>query len=141
MGTVIWVNYLKAGQVTSDQSDKWAIYRFTDKLDRICSGIGIRNLSDFQDTTDAEANLAEDIGTQEGAIDTYALMAEKGKWFEPDEGLAVIDRLLTELRERPVRFGLLGDKYSMVVAELEECRQSVQKAEDDGALFHLSVVT
>ncbi len=140
MSTVIWVNYLKAGRVTSDQSDKWAMLRFTDKLDKICSKIGIRNLSDFQDTTDAEANLAEDFGNREDAVDTYALMAEKGKWFDPDEGLEVIDKLLTALREQPVRFGLLEDKYSTVVAELEESRQSIQKAKDDGAFFHLSVV-
>ncbi|MBI5250148.1 MAG: hypothetical protein HY912_11700, partial [Desulfomonile tiedjei] len=84
MSTVIWVNYLKAGKVTSDESDKWAMYRFADKLDRICAGIGIRNLSDFHDITDAEANLADDLGVQEDATDTYTLMAEKGKWFEPD---------------------------------------------------------
>lgn len=140
MSTVIWVNYLKDGKVTSDQSDKWALYRFTDKLDAMCSKIGIPNLSEFHDTTDAEANLADDLGVSEGSSDTYTLMAQKGKWFEPDEGLRVLEKLLAVLRERPVRFGLLGDKYPIVLAELEECVQSIQKAKDDGALFHLSVV-
>lgn len=140
MSTVIWVNYLKAGKVTSDESDKWAIYRFSDKLDLICLRIGIRKLSDFHDTIDAEANLSDEVDIGENVADTYDLMARKGRWFQPEDGLEVVNRLLTELQEKPVRFGLLGDKYPMVAAELEECRKSIQIAKDDGALFHMSVV-
>jgi hypothetical protein len=138
MSTVIWVNYLNDGKVTNDESDKWAIYKFTDKIDKICLRIGERKLSDFHDTTDAEANLQEvDDG---GVVDTYTLMAQKGKWFHPDEGLQVVEKLLNELRERPVRFGLVGDKHSQVIEELEECVQSIKRAKQEGALFHFGVV-
>jgi hypothetical protein len=33
MSTVLWANYLSDGTVTSDESDKYALYKFLDKLD------------------------------------------------------------------------------------------------------------
>jgi len=140
MSTVIWVNYLKEGRVSSDESDKWAVYRFAGKLDRVCGRIGVRKLSDFHDTTDAEANLAPELGRDDAGVDTYRLMAEQGQWFDPDEGLAVLGKLLGELRAHPVHFGILSDRYTDVMADLEECERSIQKAKADGSRFHLCVV-
>jgi hypothetical protein len=40
-----------------------------------------------------------------------------------------------------VRFGLLKDHYIEVVVDLAECRQSIDKARQQGAKFKLCVVT
>ena len=144
MSTVIWVNRLKDGNVTSDQVDRWALYRFADKLDRLCDELGVTRLSEFHDTTDLEANLALEVeGEDEGGeqeLDTYRLMVEKGKWFSPEKGVAVFDRLLERVQAEPVRFGLLTDRREEVVRELEECRSALESIAADDAEFHLCIV-
>jgi len=141
MSTVLWVHYLKDGIVTSEQQDLWAMYRFSDHLDRLCAKIGARPLSEFHDTTDAEANLAPVHHESVGTLDSYLRMASRGQWFSPDEGLVIIDRLLDTLRQSPMRFGLLKDRYIEVMVDLAACRQSIDKARQQGSKFNLCVVT
>jgi hypothetical protein len=138
MGMTIWVNYLKNGKVSSDESDKSALYRHLDKLDKLCAKLRVRKLSDFLDTTDLEANASGDPAV---GSNTWELMAKRGKWFDPDEGLSVLSALIELMRAEPVRFGLLSDNYPQVLADLTECRASVERAKNDGAQFHLCVVS
>jgi hypothetical protein len=140
VSTVIWVNWLKDGKVTSDDVDRWALYRFADKLDLLCEELDVTPLSEFHDTTDLEVNLAPEDEEIDEEVDTYQLMAEKGKWFPPQRGIEVIDRLLERLRARPVRFGLLSDHGVEVVTELEGCRAILERIEGEDALFHLCIV-
>ena len=140
MSTVIWVNYLRDGKVSSDESDKWALYRFAGKLDRLCSKLGLPPLSGFHDTTDARANLEPETGDGTEIPNTWETMAETGDWYFPDDGLRVIEALLAELERNPVRFGFFGDRYGDVVAELKEARASIARAKTMEAQFHLCVV-
>ncbi|MDH3255447.1 MAG: hypothetical protein OEM62_10675 [Acidobacteriota bacterium] len=143
MSTVIWVNRLKDGKVTSDDVDRRALYTFADKLDRLCHELGVTRLSEYHDTTDLEANLApetDESDEDDDFPDTYELMAEKGKWFPPEQGIEVVDRLLEHLKRKPVRFGLLGDHSEEVMRELEECRAVLERIKADGAKFHFCIV-
>ena len=141
MSTVLWVHYFTDGRITSDQQDLWAMYRYSDRLDSLCAKIGVRPLSEFHDTTDAEANLGPAPDESAGTFDAYVRMASRGKWFSPEEGLEIIDRLLDALRQNPLRFGLLKDRYVEVMAELSACRQAIDFARQQRAKFNLCVVT
>jgi len=137
MGMTVWVNYLKEGHVSSDESDKSAMYRHVDKLDKLCVKLGVPTLSGFLDTTDLEVSMSDepvDTGN------TWELMARKGKWFHPDEGVKVLSALIEQLQKQPIRFGLLSDGYPQVMQDLSDCRDSIIKARQDGAQFHLCVV-
>ncbi len=137
MGMTIWVNYLKDGRVSSDEADKSAMYRHVDKLDKLCAKLSVRKLSEFLDTTDLEANMS-DAPLEEGS--SWELMAKRGRWFHPDEGLKIVSALIEQLEKEPIRFGLLSDNYSQVLEDMRECRASIVKAKDAGAQFHLCVV-
>jgi len=142
MSTVLWVHCLKDGSITSEQQDLWAMYHFSSSLDRLCAKIGVRPLSEFSDATavDAEEDLTPLPGEPVGTLDLYLRIASRGKWFPPQEGLDILDRLLDTLRRSPVRFGLLKDHYIEVMVDLAECRQSIEKARQQGAKFKLCVV-
>ena len=142
MSTVLWVRYLKNGSITSEQQDLWAMYHFSDRLDRLCAKIGVRPLSEFHDAADADAeeDLAPAPHESAGTLHEYLKMASRGPWFPPEEGLDILDKLLDSLRRSPVRFGLLKDRYIEVMVDLVECRQSIEKARQQGAKFKLCVV-
>jgi hypothetical protein len=137
MSTVLCVHYLKDGSITSEEQELWAMYHFSDRLDRLCAKIGTRPISEFCETTEAEADVA--IRTEEtvGTLDSYLRAASRGQWFPPEEGLVTIDRLLDALRKSPMRFGLLKDHYVEIMVDLVACRQSLDKARQQKAKFRL----
>ena len=137
MGMTIWVNTLKDGAVTSDESDKSAMYRHLNRLDGVCVEIGLHKLSGFLDTTDLETAFAGDDATGENG---WERMAKVGQWFLPQEGVAVLTGLIARLREKPVRFGLLSNQYAEVLEDLGDCLASIEAAQAQQAMFHLCVV-
>jgi hypothetical protein len=142
MSTVLRVRYLKNGNITSEQQDLWALYHFSDRLDRLCANLGVRPLSGFHDA--AEMEEEEDPAPvpheSAGTLNEYLTMASRGQWFPPEEALDILDKLLDSLRRSPVRFGLLKDHYIEVMVDLAECRQSIEKVRQEGAKFKLCVV-
>lgn len=138
MSTVLWVNYLKDNNVESDEFDLHQLYRHAAKVDKLCKGIGVRKLSDFHDNTDMLVNMGMKQCPEDKS--TYDLMVEEGNWFNPSEGLLVVDKLVAELTKNPVRFGFISNKYQELIAELEHCRASIQKALDNGVKFNLGIV-
>ncbi|HET6491231.1 MAG TPA: hypothetical protein VFG28_15850 [Syntrophales bacterium] len=142
MTTVLWVRYLKNGNITSEQQDLWALYHFSDHLDRLCANIGIRPLSEFHDAADVDEEEGPAPAPHEsaGTLNEYLTMASRGQWYPPEEGLDILDKLLDTLRRSPVRFGLLKDHYIEVMVDLAECRQSIEKARREGAKFKLCAV-
>lgn len=74
MSTVLWDNQLLNGVVTSDQSDKYAMQRHLKRLDKLCEKPGVRTISSFCDSTDAQCNL-EVLEIPEGIDSADALMA------------------------------------------------------------------
>lgn len=137
MGMTIWVNALKEGRVTSDESDKSALVRHAGRLDRLCRRIGLTPLSTFHDAAEARHVLAE---TETEEVSGWDLLAREGAWFDPVEGLEVLSALVAHLEATPVRFGLLTDQYPEVLRDLREARESVTRARDQGARFHLGLV-
>jgi hypothetical protein len=139
---VLRVHYLKDGSITSEEQDLWAIYHFSSRLDRLCAKIGVRPLSEFYDATavDAEEDPAPAPDEPVGTLHAYLRTASRGKWFSPEEGLDILDKLLDTLRRSPVRFGLLKDRYIEVMVDLAACRQSIDEARGQKAKFKLCVV-
>lgn len=140
MSTVLWANYrLDNGEVISDESDKWALYKYSGKLDRLASAARISPFSDLLDHTDLEFNLGDD-DLPEGVESTNELMARDGVWKSADEALAILDGLLSAITASKQRFGILTNDHEAVVAELVESIAYAKKARDAGARFNFSVV-
>jgi hypothetical protein len=139
MSTVLWANELVDGVVASDESDKYALYKHTDKLDEICRRVGRRSFKDLCDTTD----LAFNQGDEElppGMTSTDELMARSGKWIAASEAVDLLAAALQEIEGKKVRFGLLKNDHDAVVAELKESQAYAQSASAKGGKFNFSVV-
>lgn len=139
MSTVLWANCLADGKVVSDQSDKYALYKFADKLDGICEEIGIPYLSSLHDSTDLQFNLS-DTELPEGVTSTDEMMAADGIWTDAAEARRMLESLLETIRDERPRFGMFSDAIDDVIAELEESIDFATKAEQQGGMFNFSIV-
>jgi len=139
VSTVLWANYLSDGVVTSDESDKYALYSHLDKLDGVCKSIGLSPLSELCDTTDVRFNHDE-IELPEGMESTNELMAKQGVWRDGAQARQMLQKLLAAVREKQTRFGLLKNEHDAVVAELDESIAFASTAEAKNAKFNFSVV-
>ncbi len=139
MSTVLWANVLVDGSVTSDQSDKYALCKHTDKLDALCRDSGITPLSEICDSTDMRYNV-EDIELPEGMESTDELMARDGVWIEAQSAVTLLEELLGAVKSKKPRFGLLKDDFDDVVSELEESVAFAKDAAAKGARFNFAIV-
>ena len=140
MSTVLWANLLVSGQVASDESDKFALYKHTDKLDAISLKLGLGSFLAICDTTDLRFN-ADEFELPDGVESTNEVMATQGMWLEVSQAVRLLDGLLKHLRQNKVRFGLLSNDYEHVMSELGEALAYAQTAQQPGAKFNFSVVT
>ena len=53
MSTVLWANLLEKGKVVSDESDKYALYKHSKKLEKLTKELKTVSFASVQDTTDA----------------------------------------------------------------------------------------
>jgi len=139
MSTVLWANYLSNGVVTSDESDKYALYKHLNKLDDLCKSNGLQKLSGFCDHTDLMFNMDE-IELPEGMESTNELMAQQGVWIDGVEALNLLQQLLAAIRANKTKFGLLRNEHDDVAAELEESIVFAKAAADKNAKFNFAVV-
>ncbi|MDX1527718.1 MAG: hypothetical protein R3337_03760 [Gammaproteobacteria bacterium] len=139
MSTVLWANCLVDGAVTSDQSDKYALFKHTDKLDVLCRDSGITPLSEVCDSTDMRFNV-EDLELPDGMESTDELMARDGVWIDAQSAVTLLETLLGAVRSKKPRFGLLKDNIDDVVSELEESIAFAKAAAAEGAKFNFSIV-
>ncbi|MDQ8037981.1 MAG: hypothetical protein REI12_11210 [Pedobacter sp.] len=139
MSTVLWANRLRDGVVESDTRDKYALYRYSRKLDSVCKRSSGLSFAQLCDTTDLRVNL-EDISLPDGMSSTDELMAREGVWQPAEEVVRMLAAALAEIREKKMRFGLLKNEYETVVAELEESLCYAEAAANEGAQFNFSVV-
>jgi len=139
MSTVLWANYLADGMVTSDASDKYALFEHTDKLDSVCRASGLAPFSEICDSTDMRFNV-DDIELPEGMQSTDELMAQDGVWIEGKSAVEMLGKLLAHIKSNQIRFGLLKNDHDDVVAELEESVAFAKDAADKGAMFNFSIV-
>ena len=140
MSTVLWANHLmNNGEVTSDESDKWALYKHTEKLDKLASAAKMESFSSLLDHTDIQFNMGESE-LPEGMKSTNELMAREGVWKPGKEALAILNGLLTVITSEKPRFGIMRNDYDSVVEELSESIEYAKKATELGAKFNFSVV-
>lgn len=139
MSTVLWANYLVNGVVTSDESDKYALYKHADKLDAICRDIGVLPFSEIHDATDARVNLG-DAELPAGMESTDELMAKEGVWVGAHDALQMLEALLNKIETENIRFGVLQNAHDAVVEELKESISFAREAAGKSAKFNFGVV-
>ena len=140
MSTVLWANVLRGADVTSDETDRYALYKHADKLDAITRSLGLPAFNEFCDTTDLRFNTDDDAELPEGMSSTNELMAREGVWLEGSKAVETLGQLLNHIREHQVRFGLLSNQHDEVVSELEEVIAFLRAEPGSGTKFNFSVV-
>ena len=139
VSTVLWANHLLGGNVESDESDMWALYKHVEKLDKLAGAAKVGSFSSLLDHTDLQFNMGDDE-LPEGMESTEELMARDGVWKPAGEALAILEGLLNTITTEKPRFGLMKNDYDAVVAELTESIEYARKADAAGARFNFSVV-
>jgi len=139
MSTVLWANYLLDGNVVSDKTDHYALYKYTKKLDVICNKLGVEPLSQMLDFTDMKYNTSGDE-LPPGMTSTTEIMARDGNWVDAGKALNALDFLKAYLIEHYPRIGLLQNATPDIIDELEESIDWASKAESLSAKFNFSVV-
>ncbi len=140
MSTVLWANHLlNNGGVVSDESDKWALYKYADKLDKLASVAGLEPFSSLLDHTEMQFNLGDDE-LPDGIQSTNDLMARNGMWKSDDDALGILNGLFAAITTEKPRFGVMKNDYDAVIAELSESIKYAEKARKLGVKFNFSVV-
>ena len=139
MSTVLWANYLKEGRVKSDESDKYALYKHSRKLDRLTQQLGVTSFIVAQDTTDAKFNITDEE-LPDGMESTDELMARDGTWIEAETAITMLEALVNEIQSKDIRFGLISNAQKAVIAELEESLVFAKEAASHAAKFNFAVV-
>jgi hypothetical protein len=139
MSTVLWANRLIEGAVTSDQSDKYALYKHLSQIDKVAQAAGLRLLSELCDSTDLRFNV-EDMALPDGMKSTDEWMAVEGVWIDGNAALTQLMSLHDAIEAKKPRFGLLRNDYDAVVAELRESMAFARDAAAQSAKFNFSIV-
>jgi hypothetical protein len=140
MSTVLWANHLlNDGEVVSDESDKWALYKHVEKLDKFASAAKVEPFSSLLDHTDIQFNMADDE-LPDGMTSTNELMAREGVWKSANDALTILNGILAVIRSEKPKFGVIKNDYEVIVTELSESIEYAKKASEAGAKFNFSVV-
>ncbi len=139
MSIVLWANMLIDGKVESDESDKYALYKHSKKLDKLSKSLGLMSFSSIQDLTDMQFNLGEEE-LPDGMQSTNELMAAKGVWVSAEQGVEMLEKLIAAISEKKLKFGILTDASQEIINELEESLTMAHKALEQNAKFNFSVV-
>ncbi len=140
MSTVLWANYLHDGRVICDEADKYALYKFSRKLEKLSKQLGVASFADVQDTTDAQFNVTGDE-LPDGMESTDEVMATKGVWIEASDAVSMLESLIREITDKNIKFGMLSNAKDDVLKELQESLAFAKQAADQAAKFNFSVVT
>ena len=135
MGMVLWANTLIEGKVSTDENDKFALYKHSDKLDKLSKQFDILQLSSLHDFTDMKWNMLDD-DLPNGIESTTDLMAQEGIWVSGDEAVKVLESLLNLLTNDE---GEVADRDE-ILQELEESLVDAKKAKEQNGKFNYSVV-
>ena len=139
MSTVLWVNLLSDGQVTSDQADYLALYKHVDKLDSLTKTLGLPSFEALCDTTDLRFNNDE-FELPAGMESTNEVMALEGAWLPVGDAIAMLETLRAHIVDKKVRFGLLGNQHDAVVAELAEVIEFAKAGQAPDRRLNFSIV-
>lgn len=139
MSQVLWANTLIGGVVSSDESDKYALYKHVKKLSKLSQKIGVLDFLSMQDTTDAEFNISN-RDLPEGMRSTNELMARDGVWVSGEDAVKTIEGLIEHISQNDIKFGVFSNDASAVINELQESLVLAQKAEKLQSKFNFCVV-
>ena len=139
MSTVLWVNTLIDGEVKSNESDLYALYKHSKKLDKLTKTLGTPGFIDSQDFTDYQFNLSGDE-LPEGMESTDELMAQNGVWIEAADAVTMLQALISHITENSIKFGLSTNDAEAVLTELRESLEAAKKASSAGGKFNFAVV-
>lgn len=139
MSTVLWANILVNGEVESDESDLYALYKHSKKISKLTNQLNVTNFESAQDFTDARFNLS-DAELPDGMESTDELMAEKGNWVSGADAAHMLESLIAHLSARQIKFGLISNDSDQVLLELKQSLEIANKARSAGAMFNFSVV-
>lgn len=139
MSTVLWANLLHDASVTSDEIDKYALYKHSKKLDRLTRKLGVSNFLSAQDFTDLQFNLSNDE-LPPGMQSTNELMAANGSWLAAQDAVEMLHNLLGHIQENKIKFGFFSDDRDAVIQELEESLAMARKAQALDGMFNFSVI-
>jgi len=139
MSTVLWANVLVDGKVASDESDKYALYKHSKKLDKLTKELNVTGFISTQDLTDMQFNLSDDE-LPGGVETTNEVMAEKGVWISGDDAVEMLEKLVSHISTNKIKFGLLSNDYEEIITELRESLESASKAKSSNGMFNFSVV-
>jgi hypothetical protein len=113
-----------------DYTDGKSVGKAMDDLNTLAQGLGLPSLEQFmgQSTDDIGDMLGKDIEMEDGSDGAAS-------WFEPKEGIAVLERLIAELQTNPKRL----KSAAAVVEDLESYVAALRVAQQHGAKWHLSI--
>lgn len=140
MSTVLWVNLMSDGKVTSDDADYAALYKHADKLDGLTQALGLPSFEALCDTTDLRFNNDE-FALPSGMASTDEVMARDGVWLPADDAVAMLTALRAHIVDQKVRFGLLSNQHDAVVTELDEVLAFAKASNNAGDKLNFSIVT
>jgi hypothetical protein len=139
MSTVLWANVLIEGKVNTDELDKYALYKHSKKLDKLTSELKVSRFLEIQDLTDMQLNLSgEELPA--GVESTDEVMAEKGVWVSGEEAVEMLEKLITEISVKKIKFGLFRNDHNEIIRELNESLEFAKKAKLSNGKFNYSVI-
>jgi hypothetical protein len=136
---VLWANQLAGGMVSSDEEDKFALFKHSSKLDAVCRKLDLPPFSQLCDSTDVRFNHG-DIELPPGVKSTSEVMAKEGVWLDAAEAVRRLQALLAYIEQSKTRFGLLTNDHDDVVAELRQSIGFAEAAAAAKAKFNFCIV-
>ena len=113
-----------------DYSAGKSIATAMDDLNAIAQELGLKSLEEFmgQSMDDIGDMLGEEIEMEDGSDGSAS-------WFEPKEGIAILEALVEALRSNPKRI----KSSTSIVEDLENFATVLRVAQTRGAKWHLAI--
>ena len=140
MSTVLWANILVNEKVEIDNADKYYLYKYAKKLDRLTNQLQVSSFISLQDFTDVEFNFSNKE-LPDGMESTTDVMAKSGVWVDGSVAAEMLEKLIDHISDKDIRFGLLKNSHDEVLYELKESLKWALKAKSENGKFNFSVVT
>ncbi|WMS88752.1 hypothetical protein [Pleionea litopenaei] len=139
MSMVLWANILVNGVVESDEADKYALYKHAKKIDELTKILQVASFMSIHDCTDMEFNISEQE-LPDGMESTDELMAINGLWIDGSDAVDMLERLIDDISNNSIKFGMLSNDKDIIVDELKESLVFAKKAKELDGKFNFSVV-
>ncbi|KGF71553.1 hypothetical protein DO97_17660 [Neosynechococcus sphagnicola sy1] len=129
MGVAYYIAFNKE-ELAVDFTDGKSVARAIDDLNRLAEELGVKPLEAFmgQSVDDIADMLGEEIVVEDGSDGAAS-------WFDPVEGIAVLDALILALQSDPKRLMSSQD----VVEDLQSYKDALLAADTHKAKWHLAI--